>query len=338
MVLLIFFSVGVAQATDIDGTTGVVFKLDQHAFADGDSATGMVYFDQGFTVPAAGTATLKTLPPVAGPIDLAGTGTLSLSGDLKLASNLEITHGGNIDGNGHTIFLDGNVTIPAGEVIRCSSDLVIDGQNHEIVMASGTPGGIIKVNGPTGTTVTLRNLTLRGLKEYGSSLRSIMFGPGAGQKIVFENVTCYLSNDMIFKGGKLDIKGNSNIKGWYAFRYQSPYDLTILSNSTLYVDMHATLKYEPSDKSRVHLVFTDKTSRLSLCGATLDVPSTIGLMLTLGNLVVDHNTIFYGHGATSLSGGIIFGNGNAAYDLYVDILPAANIDVVDGYLAYSNEE
>jgi len=327
---------GKALAVTIDGTGSVVFEQTQHVFGNGDSAIGAVCFNAGFTIPSSGTVTTNILFPVAGAIDLGGDGTLHLDGDVSLASNASISNGGKIDGNDNVIFLDGNITITAGTTIECTSNLVIDGQGHELVFESGSPGGILLINGSNGTTLTLRNIVVRGLMDYGSNECSIMFGSDADQKLILENATCYLADDMIFSGGVLDIKGVSAIKGWHMFDYQAPYDLTILADSTLFVDMHTTLKYNPSDRLRTHLVLPDKTARLFLCGATLDVPATTGLMLTYGHLVIDHKTIFSGHGATREAGSIMFGDSEAAHNLYIDIFPAANLDVSNGFLTYNN--
>lgn len=335
---VLFVCMGVLNATPItlDGTASVVFETDSYPFNDGDSAVGAVRLESGFSIPDAGVVTMNIFFPLAGQIDLGGTGTLSLTGDLSLASNATIYDGGIIDGQGNTIFLNGNVTIPEGVSIACASDLVIDGQGHELVFEGGAPGGQLIIDGASGTTVTLRNTVVKGLTNYSTTERSIMFGTASDQKLVLENATCYLGGPMIFDGGALDIKGVSTIKGWHTLDYQAPYDLTVHQDSTLFIDMHTTLKYRPSDGLSTHVVLTDKTARLFLYGATLDVYPATGLRLTYGHVIVDHLTVFYGHGARREAGSIMFGDGDHDHDVYIDILPAASIDITRGFLTYNN--
>lgn len=335
LALFALFVIRVGYAETLDGTNSIVFKQTQYTFGSGGSAVGGVYLGAGFVIPSGSEVTLNTLFPVAGPISLGNTGTLHLEGQLTLGAGTSITHGGSIDGGGNTIFLQDNLTIPAGVRLACTSDVIIDGQGHELLFEGGTSGGQLLINGASGTIITLRNIVVRGLMNYASG-SSISFGSNDNQKLVLDNATCILAGDMTYRGGSLDIRGNSTIKGWYMFDYQAPYDLTINEDSMLVIDMHTTFKYNPSDRLRTHLVMPGTTAHLFLCGATLDVPSTTGLMLIYGHLIIDHKTVFYGNSATREAGSIMFGDGDAEHDLYIDIMPAAGISVSDGFLTYNN--
>jgi hypothetical protein len=337
IITLVYMMGSVSWAGGLDGTASVIVETSQYSFSDGDVASGFVYLGQGCKIPAGASVSVNLLAPLAGALDLGVTGTMNLEGDLTLASNAQIVQGGNIQGNGNTLFLNGNLTLGAGKTITCVNNLVIDGQGHELFFSPGSPGGKLLINGAANTIVTLRNITLRGVMNYSALQRSIMFGTAANQKIVFENVKLFLENDFTFTGGMLDIKGLCAVYGWNSFNYQASYDLTILTDSTLFVDMRATFYYSPADSSRIHLAMIDQTSRLFLNGGTLSIDPNIGLRLISGHLIVDHLSVVNGNGATSESSGLILGSGINTQDLQIDILPGANLDLQEAFLVYNNQ-
>ena len=79
----------------------------------------------------------------------------------------------------------------------------------------------------------------------------------------------------------------------------------------------------------------DVTSQLYLNGCTINSTPT-GLRLTKGTLTVDSVNILNNAGATSLSQGICFGNGIAADDLTINMLPGGQLDITNGILDYQN--
>lgn len=337
--LCLISSVGFFQASSVslDGTTGVsIYQAASYPFANTDFARGFVRLNGGFSVPAASTVNFNVLMPVAGPINLNSSGQITFEGDLALASNATLVTGGILDGQGFSFFLNGDFTIPAGQTLACSSNTVIDGQGHELILASGTPGGQILING-SGTTLTLRNMILRGLKEYGSGNRGIKFGVNPNQTLILENVEIHLAGHYVFTGGSLGIQGFTSLQGWNTFEYQASHNCTIQQDSTLFIDMHTGFSYKPSDLNDQHLVMTDSTSRLFLNGCTLSVPPSTGLFLTKGHLIVDHNTTFFGSGASQILEGIVFGDGVTSDDLNIDIMPAGNINLNSAFLTYANQ-
>jgi len=336
--LLAYTSFCKLESASLDGTAGVsIYEAASYGFANGDFARGFVRLNGGFTVPAASTVSLNLLTPVAGTIGLNTSGQITLEGDLSLASNATLITGGKIDGQGYTVFLNGDFTIPAGQSLECASNTVIDGMGHTLTLAPGNPGGQIFINGISGTTVTLRNMTLIGLDDYTGGNRSIKFSTVANQKLVLEDVSVFLGGNYTFVGGKLDIKGFVSLHGWNTFEYQANQACTILQNSTFFIDMHTTFKYNTSDNSNIHIVMIDRTSRLFLNGCTLDVSRPASLFLTKGHLIVDHDTEFFGNGSSQESESISFGNGLASQDLNVDIMPGANIDLNESFLTYNNQ-
>ncbi len=325
-------------ATDLDGTTNVVFEESSVDLANGDMPKGFVRFDDGFTVSANFSVTLSVIPPVKGAINLNATGKIVLNSDLFLASNVTLPQGGVIDGQGNVIFLQGNLTIPRGKKLKIAGNTVIDGQGHELILASGTAnvvGGIILIDGPEGTSLTLRNVNVKGLRNYTGN-RGIRFGAAENQALILDNAIVNLSGDFIFTGGALKVHNDAMIVGAHTFTFKSSYDCTIESVSTLMLDLDVIFKYQPEDKQKDHLVMTDNTSRLFLNGCTLNTPRLQAMVLTKGHVIVDHKSYIDGDGDLRAHQGTFFGDGTLANNVFLDIMPGASLEIIDGNLTYDN--
>jgi|GEM_PF-2915530 hypothetical protein len=324
---------------NLDGTGGTsIFQTDQYTFSDGDDASGFVCLNGGFSIPQDSAVTFNLVSPVAGSVALNTSGKMTLNGDITLASGVTLSSGGQIDGQGHVIFLDGDITIPAGEVIKIKSNTVIDGQGHVITLEDGTPGGKIIIDGDSGVTLTMRNVRLVGLKKYQDASAAISFGEEADQKLIFNDAHVTLTEDYDFTGGKLEITNTVIWDGNFYFIYKSNFDCTINKNSTLFLDMNTVFAYYPSDKKKTHLKFSDGTSRLFLNGCVIYVPLNYGLQLTKGHLIVDHKTTVWCDGEDKDGYGLILGTGKKTGDLHIDIRPGANLYIEDGIVHYDNSE
>ncbi len=345
------FCVSSVDAASIDGTAAVQFKTTSYAFANGDFAKGFVRLDAGFSVPADATVTFNLLVPVAGVCDLNQSGKITLEGDLHLASNATIPNGCIIDGQSKTVFLDGNVSVPASTWIEFASNTVLDGQGHEIVFKNGNPGGELFINGPAGTKVTLRNMTIRGLRGFDNGEQAISFGESENQTLVLENVKLQLADDFFFLGGTLEIKNHVEINGFYQpasrpdlqpmlFYYLSTDDLLILADSTLLLDMTIGFIYQPFDTSNSHIVFKDYSSQLFLNGCAFFVPGDTGLKLTKGHIVVGHRAFLQSDGVVDGMVPIELGGRlrKASDDVIIDILPGAKLELADALVQYQNQK
>lgn len=322
---------------NIDGSITIQYALATHLFDGGDFAKGFVCFTQGFSVPAGVTTSLIHLcAPVAGIIDLHDTGKLTFDGDVYLNSSVSLPSGGIIDGAGNTLFLGGDLLIPAGKTLSIASDTVIDGCGHSLVFRTGS---ILKIDGAMGTTLTLKNIILKGVKSYDSLTHSLMFGSALNQELILDNVVIHLDDDIIFSGGELTIRDMVVISGdEYAFDYQSSYDCTVESYATLFIDLQTLFMYEPADKIKTHLVFNDVSSRLFLNGATLYTPLDIGLLLTDGHMIVDYNSTLLGNGGNKTTKGFEFGTGDSSRDIAVTIAPTASLEIDGALMSYANED
>ena len=95
------------------------------------------------------------------------------------------------------------------------------------------------------------------------------------------------------------------------------------------------LSYAPLTADRDRLLFYNCKSILELQHATLHSTST-GWMMMGGTLEVSGDS-FIESDATVIDEGIWFGNGvSAMYDLCIDNLPNANLEVVSGYVVDKN--
>jgi hypothetical protein len=246
-----------------------------------------------------------------------------------------------------TIFLSYDLTIPAGTGLPITSDTVIDGQGHEIIFTDASSGGYILINGPAGTTLTIRNCIIKGLKNYSAGYSSIGFGNNENQKLVLNDVRLNLAGNYNFSGGMLDIKNFVKLTGTtYYFVYNSEYELTIKSDSTFFIDTRTFFTYDPALKKKKPtkgmlarlIVMEDISSRLFLNGCTLYLPLKEGLILTNGHLLIDHKTVVYGNGFVcgDYAYGMALGNGKEINDLLVDIMPGATLQIQETTLHYNN--
>lgn len=315
---------------NIDGSLSVQYATASHPFDGGDYAKGFVCFTQGFSVPAGVTTSLIHLcTPVSGPIDLSDTGEITLDGDVYCDSSMSLPSGGVIDGGGNTFFLGGDLIIPAGKTLSIASDTVIDGQGHSLICEAGSE---ITIDGPVGTTLTLKNMT-----SYGALL-SIVFGASVDQVLILDNVVENLSDYTVFTGGALIIRNTVVISGENYFDYQSSYDCTIESYATLFLDLGTQFIYAPDDVKMTHIVFADQTSRLFLNGATLYTPLDIGLRLTDGHMIVDYKSLLSSNGGNKTTKGFEFGTGNSSRDIKITIAPTASLEMDGALVTYANQD
>lgn len=352
VMMTIFFSVQLfnMKAASLDGTVNLKYEPTSYTFANGDFARGFVRLNGGMVVPAGATVTMNVVAPVAGSINLNGSGKLSLEGDLTLASNATLPNGGVIDGQGKALFLNGNLSIPANKVLKVTSNTIIDGQGHEIDLKNGLIGGRILINGPAGTRVTLRNLTLRGVKDFdGTPAIDILGSPN--QTLVLENVKIYFSGDYYFWNGKLEIRRNVEMHGYYQlqfrpelspiiFYYLSEADSTIKSDSTWYFDLGMAFVYFPFDFNKTHIVFEGPSSRLFCDSCALFTTQDIGWQFLKGH-VIFNNRVFLQSDVGVVSDttqAFEFGDKTASNDVAIDVFSGASMQIDDALVRYQNQK
>lgn len=336
------------RAVSLDGTTTIKYEPTSYSFSNGDFARGFVWLNDGCSIPAGATVAMN-IAHLAGPVNMNDTGTIVLEGDLPLSSNVTLSSGGIIDGQGNAVLLGGNLAIPTGKVLACASNTVIDGQGHTLTLEDGVPGGQILIDGPAGTSLTLRNMTIQGVKIYSDGTLGIGFGASPDQVLVLENVALQLSDLFYFVGGKLEIRNFVKVSGVFPselrpaleptlFIYLSSGDCSIKKNATLFLDTTVGFVYFPVDEQNNHIVMSAPSSRLFLNGTALFAPSSTGLQLTNGHLTVDHKTFLQSDGIASGGRPIQFGDGIKEHDLAIDMLPGATLEVTNAFFRYQNQK
>jgi hypothetical protein len=338
------------KSVSLDGTVNLVYEATSYTFANGDYARGFVRLNGGLVVPAGATVTMNVVEPVAGSVNLNGSGALSLEGDLQLASNATIPNGGVIDGQGKTLSLNGDLSIPAHKALTITSNTVIDGQGHEIVFKDGLIGGRMLINGSSGTRVTLRNLTLRGVREFDGT-RAIDILGSPNQTIVLENVKIYFSGDYYFWNGKLEIRRNVEMHGYYQlqfrpklspifFYYLSDQDSIINADSTWCFDLGMGFVYFPLDQNKNHIVFAGPSSRLLCNSCLLFTPQSIGWQFLKGHVIFNNRVFLTSDvsGTAESTKAFEFGDQNGNNDVAIDVFSGASMQIDNAVARYQNQK
>ena len=267
------------SAASLDGTSSVIFKEDHHVFRNGEQAKGFVYFDDGFTVLNNATATINCLYPIAGSIDLRGTGNLVLDGDLALDNQCTITQGGYVSSDGSTLALYSNVTIPQGVVMHCTGDIIINGHGNTLHLEPDTQLFL-----DNNSTLTLKNMILTIDRSYPG--QPALHVSTSLSKLCLDNVVLNLGNDLYLNKGQFFFHNDVVVTGTSALVYTSPASSFVASGSSLYFDYGTTFSYAPCTPSGNLLKLVDETSSLFFDGATLKTTAT-GMQLTKGSVYFD---------------------------------------------------
>jgi len=120
---------------------------------------GNINFLGGITL-LGGTVTLTSVGLIESGVNLRHSSTLDLYSDLHLGSSVTFSsssgHYFNIDANGNTIYLNGDLTLADDMILEFLSGGIIDGQGHNLKIGHRSQ---LLIDG--GMSVTLRNLTVK---------------------------------------------------------------------------------------------------------------------------------------------------------------------------------
>lgn len=306
-------------------TTSVSVETSTKTFASeqNSTASGYIWFQQGFVIAETRSLTLDIEPQINGTIDFNDTGTLILSRDITLGCDASFSNSGTIQGGGFSIHLTHDLTYGGTNktLTFSGTNTTINGNNHVL-----TIGGSSKFSVASGKILTLKNMTL-----VLTSTADVFDIAGT---LILDNVRVVLgSTQYTFDSGAVTIKNNCMFTGTSGavWTYSSSGNFTILENSQLHLDHDITFKHDSS--ATTNFIFTDRTSRLLMTGSTFE-KTTSTLTLIKGTLIFDHKSYLKG----SSSGDITLGSAaNAGADrLYIIFLPAATIDASGRTVTYAN--
>jgi len=279
-----------------------------------NSYVGWIWFPYGFTINSGASSGLNVIPSIEGTINL-NDGTLTMTGDVVLASNGQIIGNGNIDGQSHALFLSDELSL--NSTLTFISDTIIDGNNNPLTLGSNAQLWVTN-----NTTVTLQNMIINDL----DSITNKIVMEGTESELVLDNVTIWLDGDYSFSQGSFFVHNDVTIAGSsHTFSYQSLQTSHITKQSELTIEHGVRFSYIPS--SRTNLVMADDTSHLLLDGCILHADAT-GLELTKGTIIFDALVTLSADGQTI---GTALTLGTASSDLTAIFLPGANIQAF-GYI------
>lgn len=239
------------RATDLNGTTGVIYVSYNRPFngALTHRITGFVRMESGFTCTTYSSGSGSTrnsagiiwdaCVPLSGAVELQNTNSITLIRDLVWESNLTLSSGGNIYGNGNAINLYGNLTIPAGTTLHIGSDTIIDGKGNDLIIG---PSAQIFVD--MNKTLTLENLVLKN-GNHAFTFPPIRLATHRS-KLALSNVEIVATGDFLFPEGQLFVYNDVAFTGSSAFVYWSTQQSFIEPNSCLYFDSGTTFSVAPA--------------------------------------------------------------------------------------------
>jgi hypothetical protein len=294
---------------DLDDSSGVVYRASNYPFNDTtNSLSGYVCLNNGFTViPQASSSSILNYNgcmPISGVIDLRETSTLNLLGDIEFDASVTLSTGGHIYGNGNSIILNGNLSIPAQKVIHICSG------GNGVIGPSG--GATIRGNGniifidhwaqifvDMNTTLTISNARIKFSPRHAPGYPPIRLATPSS-KLALDNVTIDMSDGCDFHiiTGQLFIHNDVTVTGTSALVYRSFTPSIVTANGCLYFDNGTTFSLAPgtftslpissSSVDQEFIKMMDSTSSIFFNNCSLMTTHT-GCKLTTGNVYFDNN-------------------------------------------------
>ncbi|MFH1831317.1 MAG: hypothetical protein ABH827_00800 [bacterium] len=221
----------------------------------------------------------------------------------------------------YTLTFQGNTALKGGGAI-----LTLGPKGKIVVQPNITTQSLI--TGETGSTLTLDGLIIKNVS--GEKIQCT----DDNCKIVLKNIEWYQDDNFYFKKGSLDILTTCNMYSWTLsgdceFEYMSDQPCTILPNATLSILRNMVFHYAPPSKRSDLLVMTNETSTFYIEYSSLSAP--YGLTLINGRLILSQRNFLYNDDATSISQGIIFGNGEIAHNLTIERSGGATLELQSGF-------
>ncbi len=229
------------------------------------------------------------------------------------------------------LVLNSNVVFHFTSIIF-TGESSIDGNGH---LMSFAPSFTFVID--SNASVLFHDVTIAGMS--GTQLRLA----DNTSTVSFQDVEIILDDDYTFDQGHFELLEDFKITGeGHSFIYQTNEHSTILSRDpaatvgedcqpgfrgSLILEQGVTFSYD-SSISNTLINLEDEHASIIMNSATL--AATTSLQLTKGKLFIDGKSFF------TSTDGIIIGDGIAANNLRIEMLPAANLEVLSGILIKQN--
>ncbi|KKQ11352.1 MAG: hypothetical protein US22_C0031G0009 [candidate division TM6 bacterium GW2011_GWF2_36_6] len=207
-----------------------------------------------------------------------------LDNNFQLEDGFLFSTSGTIQGNGYSLIMNGDLTIPALTTLKITSSLSIEGNGHTLFIDNF--GQLLT---DTHATLTLRNMIIQNVNN--NSGKPPIAAGGADTKIALDNVSIYFGDDFWFNQGSLFFHNNVLYSGGSKFLYCSSQPSYIAPSSTLLFDKGTTFFYCPSNTNDHLIVQQDTSSTIYFDGSTLQSTPT-GLSLIDGNMFFENQVNF----------------------------------------------
>ncbi|MCB9493380.1 MAG: hypothetical protein H6679_03835 [Epsilonproteobacteria bacterium] len=345
----IFLTYSFAQAANLDGrATPTYIETSMNSFSSGDSARGWVYFKSGFKVPSGGTLNVNLSVPVNGDINL-NDGRLILDGDLFLSSSARLTGSGLIEGNGFAIHFSNSLVFTSTislELPDKDNKIIIDGHNKILTLSAA---GSLNCGGDASsfkTTVTFRNLRIRGVHTHDPTSASILTNTGSFRNGILTDFV--FENSILDVVNTLSLRATTTICGKCLFqtrRSRGPFRI-IKSGSTLSIDFLSELEIGSNDQciyAHEEELFFSRSIRSSLrlkgCRLTTKTRSAIKfggasalIFFTPLRVLID------GVVTADIPGGdLVLGRGSPTDNVDLNFMPSSKLVLTTGTrLVYNN--
>jgi len=352
MYLRIFLMLNVININAVNIGSDAAFTRfsAQQAVNNGDRIAGFAAIEAGFRLTSSSVIGIfDSFIPVTGSIDFNG-GTLRLARDLVLRDVTDVVRLGNIIGSNHSLELSSTSTLitssnSGSTCFKFGNLNVALNDNVTFQNCCITFTGLCLLNGqgncltlaPTATfiidhnaSLLMKDITIKGVS--GNQIQCL----DNTATLTLSAVKWILDADYSFTTGHFDIFKDFHVVGeGFKFNYLTSQISSIYPDATMILDQSVTFSYNPPIANRDLLRFIDNTAQLRLLGATLHATTT-GLRLTKGQLLVN-NRSFLSSDATVEAQAMSFGDGTStANNIDLQILPAANLVLLQGMLVDNN--
>ncbi len=207
-----------------------------------------------------------------------------MSNDFQLDAGFLSTESFTIQGNGYSMIMNGDLTIPELTTLKVTSSLLIEGNGHTLFIDK-----FAQLLTDTHATLTFRNLILK--NALNTPVRPAIAANGSNSQIAFDNVNIIFGDDFWFNRGNMFFHNDVLYSGGSKLLYTSAQPSFVAPNSTLLFDKSTTLFYCPNSTSKTLIIPQDPSSKIYLDGSTLQSTPT-GLSLKEGSMFFENQVNF----------------------------------------------